>query len=268
MESVVRPSRQILRKACDMGRKLARREHRIDIDLSLCHRSVSYEMFRMTNRARLQSLPAMAVLEEQLRSLVRQCTMGMDARASTHAREAVEEQVTRPIYDAFWAGWEEQVDLPRRYQEAVDAQEAKGSAPTLNVHEDDVLRLAGPDNTMTAPDPAVVGAAEANAGDRSSGTMQLRPAATRDLEGESGPRHQGTRTIFDEAVIADDDVFWALTGAQQESDHTGDESLDNLPKVFGTIRPVSEQGEVQPVNLHLEEAPQSGALTGSLVMWA
>ena len=242
MGSSIRPPAHILRKAWSMGQKMARKEGRTDIDLNNCHQFASYELFRLTNRARMQNLPALAPWEEQLQALVQRCAKGMDSASdSTEAWDAVEQQVARPIYNAFWTAWEQQIDLPGLFQEAANAQKAKRGHTSTTLHVNPHPNEATSAEEMpSSPDEGV----------------------------GSSPWHQHGRTIFDERVIADDDAFWAITGAHQQSDHTGDESLDNLPKVFGPIRPVPESGEGQPTSAYLEAVPQSGVLAGSLLMWA
>lgn len=255
MGSLARPSQYVLRQAASLGQKMARKEQRLAVDLSFCNQYSSYEVFRTVNRARLLNQAALAIWDEQLQSLVRRCVNRLGYSIDTIGNwGAIEQLVVQPIQDAFWTGWEQAIDLQGLYQEAVRAHKTIHSHITLPVsqHVADVLPAAVSHPTVGTPDRPPVEGAHPGVTGSTSGAFTTQPVAARppaDVRGGKSRWYQVLQTIYDVMGIADDDRFGAATGARVESDHTEDESLDNLPNVFGPIRrtvgamPVTEQGE-------------------------
>lgn len=214
MAVVPHPSEYILRKAWQLGRRMACKDHQMGIDLTFCYQYSTYDAFRLANRSRLQTLPAMTKWEDRLQSIIEHAVNGLGYSLDNQRTwDAIEQLIVRPIRNAFWIGWEQELGLEAQYQQVVTAYRAKQSVHVLHVnrHSDEVPRR-----------------------------LLRQPTADLDAQEERGLWEKVARAIYDDLGVRDENQFWAATGSQRESDHTGDESLDNLPNVFGPIMPAEE----------------------------
>lgn len=110
------PSMYILRKAWQLGRKMASREARICPDLADCRRHGAYTLFQQYHRHQMEAHPAFDRWEQKLQALAdREAnSRGLRAHMSRNWTE-FHDHIVAPIHNAFWTGWEDVAQLKKLY---------------------------------------------------------------------------------------------------------------------------------------------------------
>jgi hypothetical protein len=126
MSKVPQPSVYILKKAWQLGQKMAQSERRIHPDTIDAHQYVTYELFRVVHRHRIEQLPAFLPWDERLGFLTDREANGSALNLDNRrAWDQFFSLVAGPIRSAFWQGWEQSYQLQTLYTQAVERAKAK-----------------------------------------------------------------------------------------------------------------------------------------------
>lgn len=140
MASISRPSQYVLKKAWELGRKMAVTDRRIAPILHQAQQYPSYEVFRQTHRHRLEQLDAFLPWDQKLQALIDRQANGEGSRLDNpRLWEHFCSQVAGPIRSAFWYGWELAQGLEELYRSEVQRRrvEEEWSYRVYRVHEQD-----------------------------------------------------------------------------------------------------------------------------------
>lgn len=179
------PSRYILRKAMQLGQKMALKDRRIRPDLAQAYQYPSFDLFRTVYRHHLESLDALAPWDDKLQRLIEREANGARVdMSSQRVWDAFYQNVAMPIRSSFWYGWEQVWQLEGRYSAAVEEfQKRNRKRPVLHVYH---------------PEPP-------------AGPVAAKQGVSSE---EQAHWDRVAEKLFDEMHADGDEAFWDLPGAE------------------------------------------------------
>ena len=132
------PSAYILRKAWQLGQKMARKERRLQPDPTGVAQFPTYQLFRQAHRHRLEQRSAFQYWDVKLQRLIEREGNGRGlAIDDPRVWDALFTHIGGPIRNVFWAAWEDAYQLESLYREAINqAEQARlASAAPLRIYQ-------------------------------------------------------------------------------------------------------------------------------------
>lgn len=114
------PSTYILRKAWQLGQKMATKERRLKPDLTGAYEYPTYVLFAQVHRYRLEQRPGYQFWDEKLQALIEREGNGRGVPLDNpRIWDAFYTHIGGPIRDVFWAAWESAYGLQALYAQAL-----------------------------------------------------------------------------------------------------------------------------------------------------
>lgn len=136
------PTRYILRKAMQLGQKMALKERRLKPRIAGAYQYTSYSLFRTVHRHQITELDAFAPWDAKLQRLIEREANGARVDMSSPRRwEAFYAQVAAPIISTFWYACEQVWQLEKLYDQEVETFQKKlAQHQVLHVYCPDVAQ--------------------------------------------------------------------------------------------------------------------------------
>lgn len=185
MAKVLRPTRETLQEAWKLGRQMAVYDRRTKADLSGAPHYLTYPLFQVAHRHRIEQSPAFRDWDPKLHAIVERAAKR--CRLSPHDPEQWDQfysSVGRAIHAVFWTAWEDAHQLQQRYDRHMGEHEEEESRS-----QQSILRVA------IKPQPDV----------------QAKPEKD-DTGGELWDRV--ANKVFDQMEADEDAEFWQLPTAE------------------------------------------------------
>lgn len=117
------PSKYIMRKAWQLGRKMAIKERRIRPNFTNSHQYTSYDLFQQFHRHMMECNAAFPAWDERIEALAEREANAQGVRIDIAQNwEAYHRRIVGPICNAFWIGWEESMGVEPCYRERRNAE--------------------------------------------------------------------------------------------------------------------------------------------------